>query len=221
MSNFTKKTIVTFQDSWLWFLILAFIAAVSFQALNYGIRHGLDKDGILALGIVDAVFLFIIGFRYIMRGIFIETWNNAYHTELGNAIIYSNGVVPNVTNAQIDSALLDAVNFWDAKALAGASYLPGTAKTQVVNNYLGHAFDGGTIGITNKVIVVGNASWTVKALGIVNDNDISIDNQGGADQTLLLIRHEASHICLSALGIDPGSYGNAHHEIFAKAGLGA
>ena len=221
MSNFTKKTIITFQDSWPWALVLAVVVAVTFQALNYGLRHGIDDKGIVILGVVDSVFLLAIGLRYLKRGLFIENWNNAYHTELGNGIIYESGVVPNVDNEQIDHALIDAVNFWDAKALAGASYLPGTAKTMVVNDYLGHVFNGGTISITNKPIIAGNINWTIKALGIASSNDIAIDNEKGADQTLLLVRHEASHVCLSALGIDPGMYGNAHHAVFAEAGLGA
>ena len=42
------------------------------------------------------------------------------------------------------------------------------------------------------------------------------------DATFLnLVRHEAGHLCLSALGIDPGNYGNAHHAIFAAANYGA
>ena len=36
--------------------------------------------------------------------------------------------------------------------------------------------------------------------------------------TLDLVRHEVSHLCLSALGVDPGVAGEAHHEIFRQTG---
>lgn len=220
MTKYTKS-LFTFIDSWPWVLILLLVLAATGQALHYGLEHGIDKTGFAVLGIVDATFLFIIGLRYILRGVWVENWNNAYQTDVGMAVMPVSGVKLNVSYSDINNALIDAINFWDAKALAGEPYLPPTTKTKVANDYLGHAFIGGTMTIDNKPIVAGSQSFYIKALGLTSGNNIAIDNEKGVETTLNLIRHEASHVCLSALGIDPGTYGTAHHTIFAEAGLGA
>ena len=220
MTKYTKK-LFTFIDSWPWVLVLVLVLGATGQALHYGLKHGIDETGFAVLGIVDATFLFLIGLRYILRGVWIENWNNAYQSDEGMAIMPVAGVKMNASYIDIDNALTAAIDFWDEKALAGASYLPSTAKTRVINDDLGHAFIGGTMTIDNKPIVAGNASFYIKALGLTLGNDIAIDNEKGAETTLSLVRHEASHVCLSALGIDPGTYGTAHHAIFAEAGLGA
>src|ERR1017187_936043 len=86
-----KKKTLEFNDSWPWALLMTFVLGASVQAIRYAEAHGFDKTGFLVLGITVAVFVAITVLRYILRGIQIEAWNNAYQTKLGTAIM-PNGV---------------------------------------------------------------------------------------------------------------------------------
>src|ERR1017187_1054210 len=210
-----KKPIMTFNDSWPWALLMTFVLGASVQAIRYAEAHGFDKTGFLVLGITVAVFVAITVLRYILRGIQIEAWNNAYQTKLGTAIM-PNGVT-GVSYANVEKVVDDAIVYWAAWAPAniGISIKSATALMTT-------AFSGATIAISPKIIVAGNQSWSGKFLGIQEDQNIYVvyDKKIVADETtfLGLLRHEVSHLCLTALAVDPGVGGSNQHAIFAKTG---
>jgi hypothetical protein len=210
-----KKSIITFTDSWPWALIVAIIGGAAVKAITYASVHGYDQQGFLVFGIVAAVFLALIATRYVWRAIFIETWNNAFQTRLGTAVL-PNDVV-DVPFRDIDQVCDDAAFFWKDWAIKNLNLTANSAQALIAS-----AFSGATIICSSKVIVYGNQSFSGKALGIQEGQNIYVvyDKKIVADKTtfLGLVKHEVSHLCLTALGVAPGFMGNSQHEIFAKTG---
>ena len=210
-----KKPYVTFQDSWPWALILAFVFGVSTKAFLYANSHGFDKDGFLVLGIVVVTFLVLIGFRYVLRVLAIEKWNDAYQTRLGTAVI-PNDVV-DVPFRKVDQTCDDVAFYWKDWGVKNKGLTSNSAQLLIAT-----AFSGATISCYSKVIEKGNEWWNGKFLGIDEGQNISVvyDKKIIVDDKdfLQLVKHEVSHLCLSALGVDPGIGGANHHKIFSETG---
>jgi hypothetical protein len=210
-----KKSIFTFQDSWPWMLIVALIVTATTNAISYAQAHGFDQQGFLVLGITVAVFMALITTRYVMRAVFIKNWNEAFQTRLGAAVL-PNDVV-DVPFRDIDQVCDDAAFFWKDWAVKNLNLTANSAQVLIAN-----AFSGATIICSSKVIEVGNQWFNGKFLGIQEGQNIYVvyDKEVVADKTtfLGLVKHEVSHLCLTALGVAPGFMGNNQHEIFAQTG---
>ena len=209
-----KKSIITFQDSWPWALILAIIAGATTKAILYAHSHSFDETGFLVLGITVAAFVLVILARYLLRGIQIEAWNHAFQTRMGTAVM-PNDVV-DVPFRKVDDTCDNAAFFWKDWAVKNKNLTPSSAQALIVP-----AFSGATIACSSKVIVAGNQSWSGKFLGLQDGQNIYVvyDKSIIASDTdfLQLVKHEVSHLCLTALGVHPGD-GPAQHEIYAQTG---
>jgi hypothetical protein len=208
-----KKHLFTFQDTWPWALMLALIVGVSTQAILYARHHGFDQHGFFVLGLVVACLVAIIVVRFLLMAIVIEKWNNAFKIRLG-AAVFTNDIL-NIPLRGIDSVCDDAAFYWKEWAIRNRGITSSNAQS-----LLASAFDGATIICRPQIIQRGTSLWTGKFLGIqegqniyvVYDKKIVVDD----DSFLRLVKHEVSHLCLTALGVDPGNFGNLHHEIFAQ-----
>jgi len=209
-----KKHIFTFIDSWPWVLLLAIVGGATTKAILYAQAHTFDETGFLVLGITTAVFVLLTLLRYTLRGIQIEAWNHAFQTRMGTAVM-PNDVV-DVPFRKVDDTCDNAAFFWKDWAVKNKNMTPSSAQALIVL-----AFSGATIACSSKVIVAGNQSWSGKFLGLQDGQNIYVvyDKKIIADDTdfLQLVRHEVSHLCLTALGVSPGD-GPAQHEIFAQTG---
>jgi hypothetical protein len=210
-----KKPVFTFSDSWPWALLLAFIGGAVTKAILYAQTNGYDRQGFAVLAIVCAVFLFCTLLRYTLRAMGIEAWNSAFQTRLGTAVIP--GKVEGVPYRGIDTVCDNAAFYWADWGVKNKGLTASAAKTLVAD-----AFHGASISVVDHVIAYGNQSWSGKLLGVqdgqqigvVYDKKIIIDEE----QFLGLVRHEVSHLCLTALGVAPGAFGTFHHAIFAETG---
>ena len=214
-NKMVKKNMLTFQDSWPWVLIVAIIVGVTTKAILYAQAHGFDQQGFLVLGITVAVFMALIATRYVWRAVAIKNWNNAFQTRLGTAAM-PNDVV-DVPFRDIDQVCDDAAFFWKDWAIKNLKLTANSAQVLIAT-----AFSGATIICSSKVIEVGNQWFNGKFLGIQEGQTIYVvyDKKVVADKTtfLGLVKHEVSHLCLTALGVAPGFMGNNQHEIFAQTG---
>jgi hypothetical protein len=210
-----KKPVFTFVDSWPWTLIVAIIGGAATKAVLYANIHGYDRQGFTVFGIVAAVFFSLIVLRYILRAIGIEAWNSAFQTRLGTAVFP--GKVEEVPYRKIDEVCDDAAFYWADWGVKNKGLTASAAKTLVAN-----AFYGATIIVVDKLITVGNQSWSGKLLGVQDGQTIGVvfDGKIVVDETafLQLVKHEVSHLCLTALGVAPGAFGTFHHVIFAETG---
>jgi hypothetical protein len=210
-----KKPIFTFYDAWPWALLLAFIGGAVTKAILYAQTNGYDRQGFTVLAITCAVFLFLTLLRYTLRAVGIEAWNSAFQTRLGTAVIP--GKVEGVPYRGIDTVCDNAAFYWADWAVKNKGMTSSCAKTLVANG-----FYGATISVSDHVIQYGNQSWSGKLLGVQDGQHIGVVYDGNVviddAQFLQLVRHEVSHLCLTALGVAPGAFGTFHHAIFAETG---
>lgn len=208
-----KKQVVTFEDSWPWGLILVFITGATIKAILYAVAHKFDETGFLVLGLTVGTFYLLTAFRYTIRALWVIAWNNAYQTKSGIAII-PNDVI-NVPLQKVEQICNNAAAFWGDWATRNLNLTAGAA-----NSLIATAFSGATILCSSKVIVGGTPWWNGKFVGIQDGQNIYVvyDKKiiGTEADFLQLVKHEVSHLCLTALGVDPGSSGSNHHAIFAQ-----
>ena len=210
-----KKQFWTFTDSWPWVALLALLVGVTTKAILYANTHGYDAKGFVVLAITAGVFISLIALRYVLRKLIIDNWNNAFQTRLGAAVI-PNDVV-DVPFRGVDQTCDDAAFFWKDYAIKNLNLTASSAQALIAT-----AFSGATIACSSKPIVAGNKSWSGKLMGAQDGQNIAVvyDKKIVLHDSdfLQLVKHEVSHLCLSALGVDPGWMGANHHEIFAKLG---
>ena len=210
-----KKPMLTFSDAWPWAAVLALTGGVTTKAILYANAHGFDQAGFFVLGAVAVAIALITAMRFTLRFLAVTKWNEAFQTRLGTAVV-PNGVV-DVPFRKVDQTCDDAAFYWAEWATKNTKLTAFAAKALIVT-----AFSGATIEVSPVVIEAGNSSWSGKFLGLQEGQTIEVvfDKKIIVDDTafLGLVKHEVSHLCLTALGIDPGWGGNSHHEIFAQTG---
>lgn len=240
------KRLFTLKDSWIWVALLSFITAVTVKTISYNwdkvaTSHttvapsdhtALTKVAILLM--VSFILWCLAVWRYIQREGLVSLWNRSYKTDQDVAIEITESAFLLMSmkdlvkdNENINKAALypkisceiDKCNkYWTNW------YLNRPNHKEIHTDKLGYSTDidaalsGATLSITDKPF--GAMYATKKLMGVQDGQNIVVvfDGKvvGTLDQLLALIRHEVSHLCLSALGIDPGNGGAAHHIIFTQ-----
>lgn len=225
-----QKKLFTLRDAWPWALVLVIALALTCAAFGCNLTN-LDSPTVVVqlaiLCVVDITMVALTWYRFSLREEWVFRWNSAFQTSQNVAIIYDTldslktaGLVKpeeDRYNAslfyQIDKAIDDCIAYWTKWAVAN--------KKLMITNVGGVAFQmvdalrGGAVYLTAGPI-------SVKYLGLVRGvqegNSISCSYAGlNTDQLLNLVRHEVSHLCLSSIGVNPGSAGEAHHQVFSEA----
>ena len=234
-----QKKLFTIRDSWPWLLITLLVIGVNFA----GFRYNWHADwaigpvgvqlGIMAL--VSVVFLLITTYHYHLRECFVFAWNNAFQTPTGVAIMVDDAatvlmIKAGVINGSTDTSLKEKVAIEIDKCVLYWSnwyqtYRPTPGTPFVVldvwdaANKMDNALVGQTILVVAKPPIV---NFIGKVMGFSDGANIVVTFDGdrvASEAALLqLIRHEVSHVCLSAAGIDAGYAGTKHHDIFAQTG---
>jgi len=205
-----KKRLITLKDSWPWALAAGLAVGGYIKAVLWSLSNTVNLEGLIVMGVVVAIVLGITVFRYVTRHFALSKWNDAYHTRTGVAVISKVGLVP---YKKIDDACEEALLYW---ASWGAQNGKG-----VVLSKLYDALYGCTILVYPTLLERGKGTWWHgKFVGLQEDDTISVvyDKQIviNEDSLVNLVRHEVSHRCLTAIGVDPGPYGDSHHEIFSN-----
>jgi hypothetical protein len=210
-----RKPFITFNDSWPWLLVSTASVGVLAKAIEYGLKNGLDVKGVVIASIVVVALLGITITRFVMRYLSIKKWNSAFQTRLGTAVISKAGEIP---YRDIDQAQDDVAFFWINWAIDQGSY------GYKIRSSVADAFSGATIVVYPKVIERGTEGWYGKFVGLQEGKNISVvydkDKIKDEQALLSLVKHELSHLCLTAIGVDPGDYGDKHHKIFAEQKVG-
>lgn len=219
------KKLFTIKDSWPWALILLFVSIVTFFAIRAydGTKDSLLK--LILLGVVDLTFMAIIEYRYHLRYQFVYAWNSAYHTVTNVAILADQAGVKLIQNNLYDRSTWQAINdeinkcakFWSDWYDQEQQVCYIVKNLDLINFKIIKALDGATLSIVDAPFMV---TFVGKVMGVQEGQNICVVYDGDRiktlDQLLALCRHEVSHLCLSALGVDNGYAGTTHHEIFAK-----
>jgi hypothetical protein len=187
------------------------------------------------MALVSLVFLALTTYRYHLREGFIWAWNHAYQTTTGVAVMVEDtalvlmikagivkGSTDNTFNDKISDLIESAVVYW---AHWYQTYAPAPGIVKLVfseaaaGSKMRDALSGQSLEVVSKPPVdsiIGKLAGYEDGLNIV----VTFDGTGIASEAALLglIRHEVSHVCLSAVGIDAGYAGTKHHEIFAQTG---
>jgi hypothetical protein len=215
-----KKSVFTISDSWPWLAVLAIVGTCLVKAIGYGASHGFDQTGMAVFIIAATVIVVAAGVRMILRTVWILDWNEAFQTRLGMAIIPINEV-RGVPYREIDSLLDDVAFYWRdwATKQTDPIYPEGGCLTvEAAKKLLAAGFDGGTLFVSPTPI---STSYG-RVIGVTSGNEITVLYDSNViidDKALLeLVRHEASHLCLTSLGYPAGPGGCSHHKIFASTG---
>jgi hypothetical protein len=203
------QKLITFKDSWIWFLLNAICLGAFTKAVLYQLAH-VFNPGIFVVGFVILCILGITVYRYVLRYLHIKKWQNAPHTDHNMAVFSDkplDGDSVNLFNS-ISTTVVDFWAFWAGITQPNTTYTE--AETKILN-----ALNGGTISLTSNPIYMGTPFWSGKFLGVQEGNCVTIVNNN-KDQMLQLFKHELSHLALGAVGVDPGDFGIKHHEIFAQ-----
>lgn len=226
------KKLFTLKDSWPWALITLFSIIITPLA----IMHNWNDQNIVKLCIlivVDFAFYSIIFWRYDLREQFINIWNKAYHTRTNVAIIANNvgfklinaGLYQNSTWDTISNEIDKCVDYWanwDQNRISSPNIIvvPGGMGLQTRKTKQNNVLYGATLNIVSNPPTV---NFIGKVMGYEDGQNIVVTFDGDKvktlEQLLALIRHEVSHICLSALGVDSGYAGANHHIIFNQTGF--
>ena len=226
-----QKKLFTFIDSWPWAIILlAATAAIvaAFVALYSGPADPDRVAKLLITGLVFLSFAWMIGYRYDMRYLTISSWNRAYQTRQGTAIMPDLATYATIKNLhwykdidwgsdstqqnplylKIADEIDNCCNFWN-KTLANNGKLAT----------LESAFSGATLSIVGQPFYI---NFIGKVMGTVIGQNIQVVFDGQKVQTeeqlIQLIRHECSHLCLTVLGIVETD--EVQHPIMAKYHFG-
>jgi hypothetical protein len=204
------QKLFTFKDSWIWVLLNAFCIGAFVKAVVYQIQHGIGiHTGVYVVGGVVLTILGITLYRYIARWWCLKKWCDAPHTVSNMAVMSDQGLEDDYI-ALFNHIILTTVDFWSFW-----NGIVGSDTYEINKRKILDAMNGGTIFLVDQPIYRGNEFWSGKFLGIQEGNVITIVNKD-KDQMLQLLKHELSHLCLTAIGVDPGPFGNKHHEIFAQ-----
>lgn len=219
-----KIPLVGIREGWPWWLITAFLSSVVGWALyyNYAITGtGIDARGLVTVLGVYACFVALVAIRYSRRWKLVNEWNSAFHTQQGMAIVPTDSEVKGRLGAlcgdsiygDMDKAIADSIEFWlrwDRKKNPQSS----TTLEHIVK-----VFEWGTLEIVSNPITSPTISY--KMAGWQSANQIKVVFDGVRIPTtavlLNLIRHEAGHVCLQALGVPDST----HHQLFNDSGYGA
>lgn len=197
-----KKKLFTIKDSWPWALtLMLFVGGYSIALVS-----GNTIAGLAIVGGIVAVTVGIAVFRYMFRYYAISKWNNAYQTSTGIVVISNAGQVP---YEKIDAACKETMLYWSDWHGGGEAPL----------NKIAEALAGCTIIVFPSLLERSTPWWHGKFVGLQEDKTISVvyDKKIVVDESALinLVKHEVSHRCLTAIGVDPGNWGDLHHIIFS------
>jgi hypothetical protein len=191
-----KKPFFTLKNFWIWILINIFAVGVVFVANYYNDPAALK---VLIADIVVATIALISSWYTINTYINIKKWNDALKTKQNLGVFSEPGFT--IKLDYINSLISDRVLLWCMKYKR--PYCD-------IINYM----EGGSITFTSKEIYV---KYAGKVNGYTDGNKIELqilpESIQSKDETYKLLSHEIDHMCLNALGIDPGSAGVKHHEI--------
>lgn len=205
-----KKSVFTLRDSWVWVLLALISSLVTPMAF---LHNGVNSwPQLIITCLVNGSFLFFVAQHYYLRVRWVITWNRAYHTTSQTAVLVQCVLPEGVTVDDVYRSVDHEVNrcqvFWslwkkddflsDMEAVRGA--LTG-ATVLVVGELPSVPYLGKVLGYTDGLNVV-----------------VPLDQRVICDLPALmsLVRHEVSHLCLDALGVDSGPGGEAHHTIFSQ-----
>lgn len=225
------KKLFTFKDSWPWVLILLFVSIVTFFAFRANWNDPTTHTKLDILGVVDLVFLALIAYHYELRERFVKLWNGSYHTSTNTAIIiqgFGNNIkafnalcnmgFPNEIYKAIDAKVTECIDYWAKWNNSNAS--GGDVKVVIDRLKELKALNGATITVADEPI---NVNFIGKVMGYQEGQQLTVvfdgDRVKDLPQLLDLTAHEVSHLCLTALGVDPGYKGDNHHAIYKQTGF--
>lgn len=204
-----KKQVFTLRDGWIWWLLAAASALVTVLA----IRASPGAEAELAiLGLVDAVILGLVALHYVQRLDWVNTWNDAWKTTTDVAVLVDHDAQKKFSPIElypgVERVITEAVSWWASRSTDALDAARRRTKMH-------DALAGATVHVVGEPPSV---KYLGKVAGYQDGQVVVAMVQPDLVATLGLVRHEVSHLCLSALGIDPGSAGEAHHAIFKQTG---
>jgi hypothetical protein len=229
-----QKKLFTLHDSWPWVLIAAIILGLSTAGLIHNWNDKAAMPQLIFLGLVNLVFMSAIEYRYKLRYLFVDTWNKAFQTSQGIAVLPQAGLswslsfkgirIDNVFYNKIDLEITKSADFWGNWFTTNRFLTQETIKEKVTQVA---AISKITAALSGCSLIIGTEPPTVnfigKVMGYTDGINIVVTFDGDKVKTmgdlLQLIRHEVSHICLTSLGIDAGYAGASHHVIFEQTGF--
>jgi hypothetical protein len=236
-----QKKLFSLVDSWPWLVITLLVALLNVAAFRYNWHADWASGpvgvqlGILAL--VSVIFLLLTTYHYHLREGFVFAWNNAFQAATGVAIMVDDAATilmlkADVINGSSDTSLKEkiaieidkCVLYWSKwyttySNTPGVIAVPSATCEAAAASRMDNALVGQTILVVAKPPIV---NFIGKVMGFSDGANIVVTFDGdrvASEAALLqLIRHEVSHVCLSAAGIDAGYAGTKHHDIFAQTG---
>jgi hypothetical protein len=218
-----KMKLFTLADSWPWALATAIITFMVTLAVRYGVLHGFDPVGLTILGVVAATFFLLFLARYLIRAKYIDEWNDAFQCKVGCAVISRD--IPNVKYWLIDEELSKTAKYWLDIARSPTFFdvckvnAPGWVNNDQAIYKLENSLAYKSIFVVKGPIELYNPYFMAKLAGMVDLGGNIVVSGDDPNRLIALVRHEASHVFLSALGIPAGPNGDEnHHRIFQELG---